>query len=179
MKMLNKVWIRFEQSHRNFNSVANFHLKSYLNRSRSNLMLSLLRNNHQKTPSESDQSKFDQPIVYSKSKAYQFKAYENFRNIDDNPTVPFYNVHVIYASLIIFLVYFGILREPNDLDDKISRGLFEIKPDLEIPILEMEIQRMAKKGMDVRELRSKVDKLKQLQKQNNVIDKDKNSEALE
>lgn len=86
---------------------------------------------------------------------------------------------MIYASLIIFLVYFGILREPNDLDDKISRGLFEIKPDLEIPILEMEIQRMAKKGMDVRELRSKVDKLKQLQKQNNVIDKDKNSEALE
>lgn len=69
---------------------------------------------------------------------------------------------VLKISLGIFLIYFGILRESNDIDEMLSRDLFEVMPDLEIPMLEADILRLEKQGVDTTELRKKLKEVKLL-----------------
>lgn len=69
---------------------------------------------------------------------------------------------IVKSSIIIFLIYFCILREPNDLDALLDRDLFEIVPDLEIPMLESDIRRLESHGVNTDELKKKVDELKAL-----------------
>lgn len=69
---------------------------------------------------------------------------------------------IVKSSIIIFLIYFCILRESNDVDALLDRGLFEIVPDLEIPMLESDIRRLESHGVNTDELKKKVEELKAL-----------------
>lgn len=81
---------------------------------------------------------------------------------EDELTYVSYTSFVVKASIAIFLIYFGILRESNDIDEMLDRDLFEIMPELEIPIMESEVKRLESHGMNTDELRAKIQKLKKL-----------------
>ncbi|KAG0426502.1 hypothetical protein HPB47_026395 [Ixodes persulcatus] len=72
----------------------------------------------------------DKPVVYSTSKAAQWKAQHSFRPMMDHdpPAVQRYSVILSTAA---FLIYFCILREENDLDEILDRPLSATVPDIE------------------------------------------------
>lgn len=72
----------------------------------------------------------DQPVVYSTSKAAQWKAQYTFRPLVPNPPPEAQRWSVI-ISTTIFLLYFLVLREENDLDEKLYRPLQETVPDID------------------------------------------------
>lgn len=61
----------------------------------------------------------DEPLKYFGSPA------EKYRATPQAPDRPYYSPHIVYVSLIAFLVYFCILRESNDTDELLSRDLFD------------------------------------------------------
>ena len=56
------------------------------------------------------------PVTYTTSKAFAFKASENFRMDNDSPPSQYYFVTI---SVALFLIYFILLREENDLDERL------------------------------------------------------------
>ena len=82
---------------------------------------------------------------------------------NEESTVPPYNNIAIKLSFAIFLIYFLALREPNDIDDLLSRDLFEIVPELEIPMLEADIKRLEQQRVNVDDLKQKLNELKRLE----------------
>ncbi|KAH6942698.1 hypothetical protein HPB50_009264 [Hyalomma asiaticum] len=77
----------------------------------------------------SDTEDYDKPVVYSTSKAAQWKAAQTFRT----PTtdVPAAQRWSVLLSISVFLIYFLVLREENDLDEHLSRPITDTVPDLE------------------------------------------------
>lgn len=82
--------------------------------------------------------------------------------IDFHPT---YERPILLTSLAIFIIYFGILREPNDIDERLGAGLFDTVPGLEISLIESAIKSHEMLGMDTTELNKRFDELKQLKEQ--------------
>lgn len=65
----------------------------------------------------------DKPIMYFGSEAENWRgAYT--RTGQETPQ-PKYSPIIIMSSLATFMIYFCILREPNDLDDNLSRDLLD------------------------------------------------------
>uniref|UniRef100_A0A915JCZ7 Uncharacterized protein n=1 Tax=Romanomermis culicivorax TaxID=13658 RepID=A0A915JCZ7_ROMCU len=102
----------------------------------------------------------DEPIKFSTSAAFRHKRpFQQFKNntnltasgqqslaaIAGNPRLAnmrlyepwFHNLQefTVLASMVIFLIYFGILREENDIDEELGRPLHERIPQMEMGIL--------------------------------------------
>ncbi|XP_045463220.1 uncharacterized protein LOC123672916 [Harmonia axyridis] len=75
---------------------------------------SVCRNFSQKTVETNEAE--DRPVKYSASPAAKFKARSSLKHENDRL---WYEPGVIIASLSIFLIYFLVLREENDLDEEI------------------------------------------------------------
>lgn len=71
---------------------------------------------------------------------------------------------VINLSLAIFLIYFCVLREPNDIDEQLGLGLFDVMPELELPMFESELKRLEAHGMDTSDIKRKLEELKNIRK---------------
>lgn len=72
-----------------------------------------------------DDENLDEPIKYSTSKAATWLAAETRNpNLNRHP----YESTILVISLSIFMIYFFILREENDLDLILERPLSEIAP---------------------------------------------------
>lgn len=61
----------------------------------------------------------DEPIKYSTSPASSMKAGSSYTDQD----VSIYKTLIIGGSLAVFCIYFGILREENDIDQKMTADL--------------------------------------------------------
>ncbi|XP_055604960.1 uncharacterized protein LOC129753183 [Uranotaenia lowii] len=72
----------------------------------------------------------DKPIKFFNSHASQWKA-EHTRSGKAPEDVPWYQPYVVLASVTIFMIYFCVLREENDIDQGLERSLFEHVPGLE------------------------------------------------
>lgn len=59
------------------------------------------------------------PFKYFGSKA------EEVRATPQPPPHPEYSPYIISASLAVFMIYFCILREENDIDESLGRDLFD------------------------------------------------------
>ena len=57
-----------------------------------------------------------QPITYTTSKAFSYKASETFRTNNPGPSSQYY---IVTFSTAFFLIYFAFLREENDLDEQL------------------------------------------------------------
>lgn len=90
-------------------------------------------------------------------------------------TTPSYERPILTISFIIFFIYFGILRESNDIDEKLGASLFDHMPELELPMIETAIQNYEMRGMDTRELRERFAELKQLKEEAERLEKQQNS----
>ncbi|XP_034935231.1 uncharacterized protein [Chelonus insularis] len=115
---------------------------NYINQIRSIIFQSINRNSLRntsrinrctfKTKSQTDvddEENEDQPIKYSTSPAAQWAARysQAGANTDDEP---WYQPHIVIWSTVSVLVYFGLFREPNDLDEAFDRELGDYFPQL-------------------------------------------------
>ncbi|XP_050432644.1 uncharacterized protein LOC126840754 [Adelges cooleyi] len=79
--------------------------------------------------SKKSESDFDvelnKPVKYTASAAYQWKA-ENSRVGSKAEFGPWYEAHLVSASVAVFLIYFCVLREENDIDQFLERPLAEM-----------------------------------------------------
>lgn len=73
----------------------------------------------QSTTSEDDSN--DQPIKYSTSKAASMRINEYRDPYGDS--IPWYQPYIVSLSLAVFLIYFCILREENDIDTMLDMDL--------------------------------------------------------
>lgn len=64
------------------------------------------------------------------------------------------------ASVAAFLIYFGILREENDIDENMYKPLFETVPHLEVPMLEAAIRDYQQLGRSTVELEKRLQELR-------------------
>lgn len=102
----------------------------------------------------------DKPVQYSKSKAYTWKA-EKTRSgghLDDYPS---YQPYVISGSLTVFLLYFCVFREENDIDEELGKSLYDRIEGLEERQLQVALQYSSEHGQDTSAI---VKRLQELQK---------------
>ena len=97
------------------------------------------------------------PVRYSTSRAAKFRAAENFRMVDDK--YPASQRWVINTSLVLFMIYFFILREENDLDKDLGKSLFDRFPQMERPILENAIVNNERAGQSTDDIRKRLQEL--------------------
>lgn len=77
----------------------------------------------QSTALEAEDDDADQPIKYSTSKAAAMRIDEYRDPIGDK--YPWYQGLIVSASVAVFLIYFCILREENDIDLILNTDLQE------------------------------------------------------
>lgn len=86
--------------------------------------------NRDKTASKNDvdEEENNEPIKYSTSKAAShLAAHTRFTPSD----APEYQPTVVALSLAVFMIYFCILREENDVDENLYRPLSETVPNFD------------------------------------------------
>ncbi|PSN34112.1 hypothetical protein C0J52_14197 [Blattella germanica] len=71
------------------------------------------------------------PVQYSKSKAASWKAVDSRSGGQIDSNSPWYQPYVVSGSLAIFMIYFCIIREENDMDEELGRSLYDRIPGLE------------------------------------------------
>ncbi|XP_052860779.1 uncharacterized protein LOC128267870 [Anopheles cruzii] len=70
------------------------------------------------------------PLKYFGSQASRWTA-QRSRSGPKKQDVPWYQLYVVNFSVAIFLIYFCVLREENQIDQDLGRSLFEHVPGLE------------------------------------------------
>jgi len=98
----------------------------------------------------------DQPVKFSTSGANKHRAYDSFYR---ESNAPWYQVHCVTGSLAVFLLYFCVFREENDLDEYVNESIWDKVPQLKEQDLVQKISKGKKLGTDVSEL---VEELKEL-----------------
>ncbi|XP_052897565.1 uncharacterized protein LOC128304416 [Anopheles moucheti] len=72
----------------------------------------------------------NEPIKYFGSQASRWTA-QRSREGPKGQDMPWFQPYVVNFSVAIFLIYFCVLREENDIDEGLGRSLFEHVPGLE------------------------------------------------
>ena len=109
----------------------------------------------------------EKPVRYSKTEANDWKAYDTF--LAEENTRPKYQFWILTASWVVFLVYFVVLREENDIDEHLSSSLYDHLPGLEEQQLELAICEKEEHGEDTTAL---VARLKEVQSANSATSPD-------
>jgi hypothetical protein len=95
----------------------------------------------------------DEPIRFSTSQAKTWDSVNTFitANKDDQPRLqPF----IVVLSTLVLFIYFAILREPNEIDDVLSKPLDQLVPNIKEQTLRQSIRHYEKMGLDTKELRA-------------------------
>lgn len=81
----------------------------------------------------------NKPYPYIGSPAAKHTAEESRRGykVDKDSEPPAYAQLAIFGSITVFMIYFSILREENDIDATLYRSHVEVMSDLEIELLEL------------------------------------------
>jgi hypothetical protein len=102
----------------------------------------------------------DKPVQYSKSKASTWKA-EETRSGGHLEDYPSYQPYIISGSLTVFLLYFCVFREENDIDEELGKSLYDRIGGLEERQLQTALKYNSEHGQDTSAI---VKRLKELQK---------------
>lgn len=100
----------------------------------------------------------DQPIKYSTSKAAKWRA-EVSRSGDAKPS-PWFQPYVISLSLSVFMIYFFILREENDIDREFDKSLYERLPNLEEKQLEIVLKYNLENNLPVKDIKDRLEEIR-------------------
>lgn len=73
----------------------------------------------------------NKPLPYIGSPAERYRGEDTRRGSRDYGW-PWYQPYVVNISIATFLIYFCILREENDIDEKLSGSLYDHVPDMEL-----------------------------------------------
>lgn len=85
--------------------------------------------NRSKKNSEYD-AELNEPLKYSTSEANDWKA-SHSRIGSKAEFGPWYEPHAVSASIILFMLYFFIYREENDIDLLFDNSLFDTMKSIE------------------------------------------------
>jgi len=110
---------------------------------------SSIRISQRTTTEQEDDS--DKPIQYTTSKAAEWRARQTFSGGADTTDSPWYERFVVVGSVAVFLIYFCILREENDIDEEIDKPLWARFPVLEEKHLQKTIKERKDVGLDTSE----------------------------
>ncbi|XP_063235367.1 uncharacterized protein LOC134538203 [Bacillus rossius redtenbacheri] len=95
------------------------------------------------------------PVKFSQSKAAAWKAQQT-RSGGRNNDAPYYQPVVISASLAVFMLYFCVFREENDLDEEIGRPLFDRIEGLKAKQLEIALKYNREHGLPTEDLENEL-----------------------
>ena len=84
-----------------------------------------------------------------------------------------YERPILVLSAAIFFLYFAYFREENEMDKKMNSSLFELVPGLEIPLIEQAIRDSQLVGNDTKQLRERLNELKQLKQEVDSLENNK------
>jgi hypothetical protein len=112
------------------------------------------------THADKPQDELDTPVQYSKSKAATWKAQDSRSGgyYDDYPS---YQAYVVTGSLAVFLLYFCVLREENDIDEELGKSLYERIPGLEKAQLEVAYRQNSLHGHDTSAITARLQELQE------------------
>lgn len=101
----------------------------------------------------------NEPIKYFGSQAASWTAKQSHQNPNIGDHL-WYQPLVMTASLIIFMIYFCILREENDVDEKLSMSLYDRIEGLEETQLEASLQYNRAHGLSTVDLEKRLKELR-------------------
>lgn len=110
----------------------------------------------------------DEPIKFSQSAAKSYKASESRSGVSE-PRL-WYEQYVILGSLTIFLIYFCVLREENDIDKELGRSLYSRIEGLEEVQLKMSLQYNLDNGLDTTAIVQRLQEIEEEKKRRNEED---------
>ncbi|XP_072387807.1 uncharacterized protein [Diabrotica undecimpunctata] len=97
----------------------------------------------------------DRPVKFSASPASHYKAESSRTGVHYEPRL-WYEPYVIIASLSVFLIYFLILREENDIDAELSRSLYSRIEGLEEFQLRESLKYNTEHGLDTTDIHKRL-----------------------
>ncbi|KAL5017795.1 hypothetical protein ScPMuIL_003517 [Solemya velum] len=100
----------------------------------------------------------DAPVRFSQSEAARWSASETFSS--SSKERPFYQPLSVGISTFVFLIYFCLLREENDLDEELSQSLFERIPVLEEQQIKVMMKYNKEQGLSTKDLETRLEELK-------------------
>ncbi|KAF2366841.1 CCSMST1 family [Trinorchestia longiramus] len=104
---------------------------------------------------QSDQP-MSEPVKFSESPAFKFKPQLSYsaENMSDRP---WFEPYVVMSSVAIFMIYFFILREENDIDGRLGSKSIEAQVrDYEIQVLEASFEKCRRAGADTSEIEERL-----------------------
>ena len=104
----------------------------------------------------------NKPIRYTTSGAKQWQSIKTFELPDDMKKMPPYQPYSVIISMLAILVYFGMLREENDMDDMLGVSLYERMPGLEEKNIRIAIDYERSLGRSTKELERRLSELEQM-----------------
>ncbi|KAK4313026.1 hypothetical protein Pmani_008964 [Petrolisthes manimaculis] len=105
-----------------------------------NVAVTHLRHKTIKASPDNETIDLDKPFKFSTSRAATWKARQTFGGPKtEEEDQLWYQPFVVLLSLGVFLVYFCILREENDLDSKLNKTLYDHIEGLEEKQLELSL----------------------------------------
>lgn len=105
--------------------------------------------------SEPIESDVPTPVVYTKSKASKLKAADSFRY--GNDAYPPSQYYFVTFSAAAFLIYFCILREENDIDEKLYTP-FAGNEKIYKTMLEVQLKKTSD-PIDLKKIKNKIEEL--------------------
>lgn len=83
------------------------------------------------TAEKPEQIKHNEPVQYSRSAAASWTAKQGRAGAINLEQIPGCQMYSVVGSVAIFLIYFCILREENDIDLELEKSLYDRVPGLE------------------------------------------------
>ena len=108
--------------------------------------------------SQDDLLERDKPVKFSTSDANKHRAYDTFCR---KSNAPWYQSFVVSGSIIVFLLYFCVFREENDIDERMGKTIYQKVPPLRDQVLEHKIREGTLLGTDVSELEKESREIRQ------------------
>jgi len=112
----------------------------------------LLRNKSTKIQDDDDELDLTAPVKFSASRASTWKVRDTFGSsqADDLSKGLWYQPYIVSLSVTVMLIYFNLLREENDVDDKLTESLYNHIDGLEEKQLEISLKHNIQSGLDTR-----------------------------
>ena len=101
------------------------------------------------------------PIRYTTSAAKQWQSIKTFEIPEHMKKMPPYQPYSVILSVLAILLYFGVLREENDMDELLGLSLYERMPGLEEKNIRIAIDYEKSLGRSTTELERRLVDLEQ------------------
>jgi hypothetical protein len=106
------------------------------------------------------QDELERPVQYSKSAAATWKA-QDTRSGGYYEDYPWFQPYVVSGSLTVFLLYFCVFREENDIDEELGKSLYERIPGLEKIQLQEALRYNSVEGHDTSAITARLQELQE------------------